>query len=195
MKPRLLLTLLCITAVSIQGSWAQCSTSNATTCVCEVGGQTNCDLLPDMTISWVALQNYAGGPSEYPQSGAGSNNGRLRVTGSTPNIGHGPLNVRGVDQNGMRWFLCGTDTFSISDPNSQTQFTCPNSQSPKQLIVQRVYHKNGNAMTFTERFAGTMTYHPTHGHNHVDDWATFTLRIEDPNEPNPLNWPVIGTGA
>lgn len=195
MKPRLLLTLLCITAVSIQGSWAQCSTSNATTCVCEVGGQTNCDLLPDMTISWVALQNYAGGPSEYPQSGAGSNNGRLRVTGSTPNIGHGPLNVRGVDQNGMRWFLCGTDTFSISDPNSQTQFTCPNSQSPKQLIVQRVYHKNGNAMTFTERFAGTMTYHPTHGHNHVDDWATFTLRIEDPNEPNPLNWPIIGTGA
>ncbi|MCB0794321.1 MAG: hypothetical protein KDB88_06255 [Flavobacteriales bacterium] len=176
-------------------AFGQCSTNNATSCVCETQGQTNCDLKPDITISWYALENYASGPSEYPQTGAGSNNGRLRVTGSTPNIGHGPLNVRGVDQNGYRWFLCGTDTFNIYDPSSSQQFTCPNNASAQQIILQRVYHKNGNAMSYSEQFAGTMTYHPTHGHNHVDDWATFTLRIEDPNEPHPLNWPIVGTGA
>lgn len=185
--------LACAPIVATVALKAQCSTSNATSCVCAVGGQTNCDLLPDITISWKALESYAGGPSEYAQNDV-DNPGRLRVTGSTPNIGHGALNVRGVDQNGMRWFLCGTDTFSISDPNSTTQFICPNSQTPKQLIFQRVYHKNGNAMSFTERFAGTMTYHASHGHNHVDDWATFTLRSQT-SDPNPLNWPIIGTGA
>jgi Ig-like domain CHU_C associated/Lysyl oxidase len=173
---------------------AQCTTSNGTGCQCEQSGQTNCDLLPDITISWSALANYAGGPNEYSQNDA-SNPGRLRVTGSTPNIGHGALNVRGVDQNGYRWFLCGTDTIPVYDPQSDSTFTCPNiQQTAKQLIMQRVYHKNGSAMTFTERFAGTMTYHPTHGHNHVDDWATFTLRSQT-TDPNPLNWPIIGTGA
>ena len=171
---------------------AQCTTSNATGCVCRNTGQTNCQLLPDITISWSALANYAGGPSEYAQDDA-SNPGRLRVTGSTPNVGIGPLNVRGVDQNGYRWFLCGTDTMSLYDPNSTMQFSgCAN---PKQLILQRVYSKNGNSMTFIERFAGTMTYHPTHGHNHVDDWATFTLRTEVVGEPDARNWPIVGVGA
>jgi hypothetical protein len=173
---------------------AQCTTTNGTSCVCEQNGQTNCDLLPDITISWSALQNYAGGPNEYAQNDA-SNPGRLRVTGSTPNIGHGALNVRGVDRNGYRWFLCGTDTVSIYDPQSDSTFSCPvTQQTAKQLILQRVYHKNGSAMTYTERFAGTMTYHPSHGHNHVDDWATFTLRSQT-SDPNPLNWPIIGEGA
>lgn len=173
---------------------AQCTTSVGTSCVCAQNGQTNCDLLPDITISWSALANYAGGPNEYAQNDA-TNPGRLRVTGSTPNIGHGALNVRGVDQNDRRWFLCGTDTISIYDPQSDSTFICPNTQqTAKQLIMQRVYHKNGNTMTFTERFAGTMTYHPSHGHNHVDDWATFTLRSQT-SDPNPLNWPIIGVGA
>lgn len=176
-------------------SAAQCSTTNGTSCQCEVPGQTDCDLLPDMTVSWYALENYASGPSEYSQSGNGANDGRLRVTGSTPNIGHGTLNVRGVDQNGYRWFICGTDTFNIYDPSNNQQFSCPNSQTAQQLILQRVYHKDGSSMSYTERFAGTMTYHPSHGHNHVDDWVTFTLRIEDPNDPNPLNWSIVGTGA
>lgn len=171
---------------------AQCNTSNATSCQCRTSGQTNCDLLPDITISWSALQNYAGGPNEYPQNHA-TNPGRLRVTGSTPNIGYGPLNVRGVDRNGYRWFQCGSEVYSIYDPNSTQQYSCgPETQ---QLIFQRVYHKNGSSMTFTEHIAGTMTYHPTHGHNHVDDWATFTLRTEVPGEPDPRNWPIVGEGA
>ena len=176
------------------GVWAQCSVTNATSCVCRTSGQSNCDLLPDVTISWKALQSYAGGPSEYPQNDP-SNPGRLRVTGSTPNIGYGPLNVRGVDQNGYRWFLCGTDTLSLYDPNSSIDYTDASCPDLKQLILQRVYHKNGSSMTFTEHIAGTMTYHPTHGHNHVDDWATFTLRTEVPGEPDARNWPILGTGA
>lgn len=171
---------------------AQCTLTNATSCVCATSGQTDCDLLPDITISWKGLQSYAGGPNEYAQNDA-TNPGRLRVTGSTPNIGHGTLNVRGVDRNGYRWFLCGTDTVSLYDPNSTIQFS--GCSDPKQLILQRIYHKNGNAMTFTERFAGTMTYHPTHGHNHVDDWATFSLRSQVIGEPDARNWPIVGTGA
>lgn len=50
-------------------------------------------------------------------------------------------------------------------------------------------------MTYVDRWAGGQTYHPGHGHNHVDDWVTFTLRKEDPLEPDTLQWPVIGTGA
>ena len=41
----------------------------------------------------------------------------LRISASTPNGGKGPLEVRGVDDNGDRWFRCGADTFSITIPN------------------------------------------------------------------------------
>lgn len=190
----LVATVLLLSYTGGNDAVAQCSTSNATSCQCRTSGQSNCDLLPDITISWKALRDYAGGPNEYPQNDP-SNPGRLRVTGSTPNIGYGPLNVRGVDQNGYRWFLCGTDTISIYDPNSSIDYTNSSCPDMKQLILQRIYHKNNGAMTFTERMAGTMTYHPTHGHNHVDDWATFTLRVEVPGESNPLNWPIVGDGA
>ena len=50
-------------------------------------------------------------------------------------------------------------------------------------------------MTYYDRMAGTMTYHPTHGHNHSDDWGVFTLRTMDQNDPNPLNWPIVSDGA
>lgn len=168
---------------------SQCTTTNATGCVCADGSSTDCDLLPDITISWFALETYMSGPTEYSQTGNGANNGRLRCTGSTPNIGYGSFTVRGEDNAGTQYFVCGTDTTNF-DPG-----ICPDGNSPKQLIVQRIYHKNGNAMTYTDRWAGKMTYHPTHGHNHVDDWAVLTLRLEDPNEPDPRNWPIVGNGA
>src|SRR5947207_11628382 len=88
---------------------AQCTTSNATSCQCLTVGQTDCDLLPDIEVSEYAFQTYQGGPNEYPQQGAGTSvagqgpdDGRLRLTGSTPNVGRGPLEVRAVDQNGYR---------------------------------------------------------------------------------------------
>jgi subtilisin-like proprotein convertase family protein len=49
-------------------------------------------------------------------------------------------------------------------------------------------------MSYYDREAGSMTYHPTHGHMHVDEWGSYTLR-SDNGDPDPLNWPIIGSGA
>ena len=171
-------------AIAPIGLNAQCTTSNATGCICEDGTQ-DCELLPDIMVSWDAVENYLNGPTEYSQTGNGVNNGRLRITASTPNNGHGSFTVRGSD-----YFVCGSDTV-LGDPG-----VCNDGSAPRQLIVQRIYHKNSDGtMTYTDEWAGAMTYHPTHGHNHVDDWGVFTLRMEDVNEPNPLNWPIVGEGA
>jgi Ig-like domain CHU_C associated/Secretion system C-terminal sorting domain/Lysyl oxidase len=183
MKTRLI-TLLAVILPFWAVAQVPCTTTNATGCSCATPGQTNCDLLPDITVSGWALSNYMAGPTEYPQTGAGADNGRLRVSGSTPNIGYGSFTVGSVN----RW-VCGTDSFT--DYNT----ALANCANPKQLIKQKIYHKNGNAMSFTERWAGTMTYHQSHGHMHVDEWGIFTLRIEDVNDPNPLNWPIVGSGA
>lgn len=195
MKKLLLTAMVACSALMVS---AQCTTTNATTCQCDSVGDTDCDLLPDITISWQGISN--GGYTEYSQASTdvtynqGPNAGRLRVTGSTPNIGHGPLTARGVDAQGYRWFICGTDTFNVYDPNSSQQFTCPNGNpNAHQIIFQRIYHKTGNQMSYYERMAGTMTYHPSHGHNHVDQWDVHTLRIDN-GDPNPLNWPIVGTG-
>ena len=169
-----------------------CTTTNATGCSCADGRDT-CLLLPDLTISWDAILTYMSGPNEYPQTnagtsqqGQGSDNGRLRLTGSTPNIGYGSFTVRGSN-----YFLCGSDT--IVDPNRNP--TCSSGNSPTNLLVQRIYKKMGNTMTYEDHWAGGQTFHPTHGHNHVDDWVSFTLRIEDPNNPDTLSWQIIGDGA
>jgi hypothetical protein len=177
--------------------YSQCTTTNATSCVCADGTQ-NCLLLPDITASWKGISNN--GWTEYPQVNAGTNyngqgpdDGRLRVTGSTPNIGHGSFTVRGVDANGKRAFICGTDTiFNVAATGA---FTCPNGIiNPKQLLNQRIYKKEGSQMGYIDHWTGVMVYHPSHGHNHVDDWAVMTLRIPTSN-PNPLSWPIVGDGA
>ncbi|MCW5898839.1 MAG: hypothetical protein KIT10_06180 [Flavobacteriales bacterium] len=191
MMPRYPL-LVAFVVLSLSQAWGQCSTTQANSCVCRTPGQTVCDLLPDLTISWVGLESYSNGPSEYPQ-GDGSNAGRLRVTGSTPNIGYGPLEVRTVSQSGLRHFVCGTDTFTVS--GGQTNFNCPNGQEPKQIIFQQVYRKNGNQMLKNERMSGSMTYHSAHSHYHVDDWTTMTLRLQQPGVADPRQWPVVATGA
>ena len=165
---------------------SQCTTTNATTCVCENSGSTNCDLLPDIIVARPPLLvSGTSGIIEYSQSGNGANDGRLRLSVSTPNIGHGPLEVRTTNR-----YVCGTDTITGTAPA-----TCPTTGlPPKQLVVQRVYKKNGNTMSYIDRTAGSMTYHPSHGHMHVDDWGIYTLRTQT-NDPNPLNWPIVATGA
>jgi hypothetical protein len=191
------LLLFAFSAFSLISVKAQCTTTNATSCVCE-DGTNNCYLLPDITASWQGISNN--GFTEYPQTGAGTNfagqgpdDGRLRVSASTPNIGHGSFTVRGYDSAGNRAFICGQDTIFGVSPSGP--FTCPNGEAnPKQLIIQRVYRKDGNTMSHTDYWSGSMTYHPSHGHMHVDNWAVMTLRIQT-SDPNPLNWPVVGEGA
>jgi Ig-like domain CHU_C associated len=173
---------------------AQCSTTNATTCACQTIGATNCELLPDLMISWQALQSYASGPSEYSQTNSG-NAGRLRVSGATPNVGHGPLEVRGVNAAGYRKFICGSLIDSVYAPTSNPGFTCSNGFNPKQILFQRVYRKNGNVMSYTDTERGTMTYHSGHGHYHIDGWTTMTLRIKQPGVSDARQWPIVATGG
>ena len=167
---------------------AQCTTTNATSCQCLDPNQTDCDLLPDIELGHPPfyLLNQTYGVIEYSQTGNGVDNGRLKISVSTPNTGHGPLEIRTTNV-----FVCGTDTFIGTAPS-----ICPDGITyPMILVNQRIYHKSGSTMTYYDRPAGTMTYHPTHGHMHVDNWGNYTLRTKDPNEPNPLNWPILGSGT
>ncbi|MFM7767165.1 MAG: proprotein convertase P-domain-containing protein [Bacteroidota bacterium] len=182
LKRLLFLVTLCLPFTGL----AQCTTTNATSCQCLTPGSTNCDLLPDIIAARPPLLvSGTSGVIEYSQTGNGAENGRLRISVSTPNIGRGPLEIRTTST-----YICGTDTITGTAPT-----TCPNTGlPPRQLIKQRIYHKTGSAMSYYDRDAGSMTYHPTHGHMHVDDWGVFTLRTQS-NDPNPLNWPIVGNGA
>ena len=193
MKIKLLLIAIIITSFG----WSQCNIYDATDCVCEDSSEIDCDLLPDIQASWYGILTYSNGPSEYPQSGAGENNGRLRISVSTPNTGYGPLTVRGVDDNGYAYFVCDDDTIAVQTGGSIGGYYCDDSDEPaKHLAIQRIYHRNADgSMGYWDRFAGTMSYHPTHGHMHSDEWGVFTLRKQDPNDPNPLNWPIVSNGA
>lgn len=195
LRPFLSSLVACIALLLPGASYGQCTTTNATTCQCRTTGQTNCELLPDIQISWYALANYSGGPNQYAQN-ATSNAGRLQVSGSTPNQGYGPLEVRGVNAQNQRAFICGQDTIIVNNlPNDNNGFTCPNGFEAKQRLYQRVYRKVGNTMSYTEELAGTMTYHPTHNHYHVDDWTTMTLRLQQSGVSDPRQWPIVATGA
>lgn len=152
-----------------------CTVNDATGCVCE-DGSTDCLLLPNIKISYDVLANPQVNP-EYPEI--------LRVSVSTPNVGHGPLRVLATNN-----FVCGTDTLWNSNIT-----ICPDGSTPSQLVQQRIYKKEGNNMTYIDRWAGTMTYHPTHNHSHFDEWGIYTIRIPDPNEPDPLKWTIIGEGS
>ncbi len=170
---------------------SQCTLTNATSCQCPPGGGTDCDLIPDISIARLPL-TQASNYTEYPQvcpGGCGGNDGRLRLGVSTPIIGYGPLETRGTSK-----YVCGTDTVDAGTV-ANIPAACPVSGlPPHQLINQRIYHKSGGVMTFTDRAAGSMTYHPTHGHQHVDDWGIYTLRTNN-GDPNPVNWPIIGQGS
>jgi hypothetical protein len=147
-----------------------CSTTNALGCLCP-DSTSNCDLLPDMISSApIIAQQHA----EFP--------GRIEMANATPNIGWGPLEVHGTGQ-------CFCDTVQVSCSTT----ACPDGSQPKQLIKQRVYHKNNGQMTYIDRPAGFMSYHPSHGHVHVDNWASFSLRTPTSN-PDASTWPIVGTG-
>ncbi len=148
-----------------------CGTTDATSCHCPDGSDT-CDLLPDMTASAAALLD-----------GSHESNDTLYVNNATPNIGWGPLEIHGINQ-------CYCDTALV--PCSTT--ACPvTGLPPKQLVVQTIYHKEQGAVTQYTRPAGTMTYHPSHGHTHLDGWASYTIRRSMYGLTAP-DWPVIGEG-
>lgn len=137
------------------------------------GGASSCDLLPDMTASAKEIQlNH----NETP--------GALYISNATPNIGYGPLEIYGVDT-----CFCGLTQVPCNT-------VCPPGIELEQKIMQRVYHKNpgSDSLTYYDHPAGVMSYHPSHGHLHVDRFASYTLRTATSN-PDATTWPIVGTGT
>jgi len=154
-----------------------CTLTSAAGCDC-LDGTNDCDLLPDLQLSRDLLLD----PSENPEIA-----GELGVSVSTPNTGHGPLRVVATD-----YFVCGTDT--LLSPGGFPG-VCTDGTEPRQLIKQRIYHKHPDGtMSYTERWAGSMTYHISHGHMHVDDWGVYSLRTATA-DPDPLTWPIVAEGG
>lgn len=149
---------------------AVCNTNNAFGCSCP-DGTLDCDLLPDMVNSGVYLA------SDWVE-----HNGHLNEGVCTPNIGYGPMELHGTGE-------CYCDSILVNCGS-----TCPDGTNPKEMVNQTIYHKHDSTMTSYTIAAGTMTYHPSHGHIHVDDWTYNTLRIRGLGE-DPTNWPIIGEGS
>ncbi len=154
-----------------------CTISNSLGCDC-LDGSNECDLLPDIGISTDLLMDASANPEI---------SGELGVSISTPNTGHGPLRIVATD-----FFVCGEDT--INSPGGFPGL-CPDGTEPRQLIKQLIYHKNPDGtMSQWDRWAGSMTYHASHGHMHVDDWGVYSLRTPT-SDPDPLSWPIVAEGA
>lgn len=149
-----------------------CGISNGNGCQCPDGTQ-DCDLLPDMISSALIIAQQH---TEYP--------GSLTLSNATPNIGWGPMEIHSSNS-------CFCD--SVAVPCSTT--ICPNGNPPTAKLSQRIYHKNGNNITWYDTLTpGTMSYHPSHGHIHVNNWAEFTLRTATSN-PDATTWPIVATGS
>lgn len=146
-----------------------CTVTNGKGCKCPDGSQ-NCDLLPDITNSEKIIdQNFI----EF--------NGFVRIGVGTPNIGYGPVEIRGTPN-------CFCDSVKVAC----STVVCPNGSNPKQEVTQRIYHKDSNRITYVDRSAGYMLYHPAHGHTHIDDYNLNSMRLHGPGA-NPLTWPLLGT--
>lgn len=150
-----------------------CSAANGIGCQCPDGVSTDCDLLPDMTASAQIIQSQH---TETP--------GLLTLSNATPNIGWGPMEIHGSNS-------CWCDTVTVPCSTS----ICPDGSYPRQKLLQTIYHKNGGVITSHDTLTtGEMSYHPSHGHIHVDNWAEFTLRSATAN-PDATTWPIIATGS
>ncbi len=153
-------------------SLGPCSMANGMGCFCPDSSQL-CDLFPDMIASADIITAQH---TETP--------GLITLSNATPNIGWGPMEIHGSNN-------CWCDTVSVPCNTS----ICPNGNPPTQQLIQTLYRKNGSVITsFDTLTPGTMSYHPSHGHVHVNDWSVFTLRKEDTLIANPLNWPIIAQG-
>lgn len=150
-----------------------CGITNGQGCFCP-DSTSDCELLPDMiaTADIITQQH-----TETP--------GMIRLSNATPNIGWGPMEIHGSNS-------CWCDTVTVPCSTS----LCPNGNPPTQQLTQRIYHKNGSNLTYHDTLTpGTMSYHPSHGHIHINNWSEFKLVKEDTSIADPLQWPVVATGA
>jgi subtilisin-like proprotein convertase family protein len=146
-----------------------CSITNGRNCKCPDGTQ-NCELLPDITNSERIIEENL---IEF--------NGYVRLGVGTPNIGYGPIEIRGTPN-------CYCDSVKVDCSIA----ICPNGKEPRQQVVQRIYSKDSARITYVDKPAGYMVHHPTHGHTHLDDFSLNSIRLSGPDK-NPLTWPILGT--
>ncbi len=151
---------------------APCSRTNPRGCYCADTTQIVCDLLPDMTASGEIMTQQH---TEVP--------GALSISNATPNIGWGPMEIHGSGQ-------CFCDTVAVACGT-----ICPNGDQPKERVLQTIYRKvRADSIASYTRAAGYMSYHPTHGHVHVDNWGEFSLRLRGAG-PDPRTWPIVAAGT
>jgi len=147
-----------------------CTTTNAAGCSCKDTTLNDCDLLPDLTCSYVIIRN---GWNEYA--------GSVDMPNAVIDIGSGPVEMRPTN-------VCFCDTVNVPC----NTILCPDSSAPRELVNQRIYHKNPNGqMSFHDTPAGTQSFHPTHNHVHAEEFMEFSLRVATP-DPDPVSWPIIG---
>ncbi len=156
----------------VPGLGAPVGTYLCGTCTCP-DGAPGCDLLPDMTSSVKEIQDNH---TEEP--------GVMYVSNATPNIGSGPLDIFGIDS-----CFC-------ADTHVPCNTVCPTGIQLSHVVKQRIYQKvpGKDTLSYYDRFAGSMTFHPGHNHIHVDNWANYTLRTATSN-PDARTWPIIAAGT
>ena len=112
-------------------------------------------MLPSFTEN--QIEEYAWNDSLYP--------GQLRFAATIANIGYGPMEIKGSNQ----WY-CGKLKVDSS-------VKCTDGNNSRQIVLQRIYYKENNAMKYLEVPTGSMYLdeHPGHNHFHVDDWVEFRL--------------------
>ena len=136
------------------------SRQSGSDCACADGSQM-CDLLPDLIIlpkfTQTQLKEYAYNDPNYP--------GQLRFAVSIANVGDGPIETLGKHE----WLCNGKQVDSTRQ--------CPDGSYARQRLYQRIYRKEDQKLTWTDRVAGTNYYDskPGHDHFHVDDWVEFRL--------------------
>ncbi|MBI2271171.1 MAG: T9SS type A sorting domain-containing protein [Bacteroidetes bacterium] len=159
-----------------------CTTKDARGSKCINETTINCDLLPDMTISRQILTD-TGGYIEYPQKNAdfSMNDGRLRLSVSTPNIGSGPLELRTTN-----FLVCGSDTFSTGYIGK-----CPDGLEPKHIVIQRIYQKTSDSVSYFDHVLGAMPYNVLSSSFYIGNFEFLSLRLKNPKEPNPKKWPIV----
>lgn len=161
------------TANPPQGGGSSNPVYTCATCACP-NNASSCDLLPDMTSSAKEIELSV---VETP--------GFLQISNATPNIGSGPLEIFAIDS-----------CFCDSTPVSCATTTCPPGQHLRKALKQRIYQKvaGTDTLNYYDHLSGMMTFHPTHGHLHVDDFVSYTLRTPTSN-PDATTWPIVGTGT
>jgi hypothetical protein len=102
-------------------------------------------LLPDLIVWANSDFGYLHGWTIDTEEPAEPGRRLLRFATAVPNIGDGPLELRG----------------GATNPDGG------------QVVFQRIYN---DAERFTDREAGTFTFHEEHGHIHFDDYAQYNLR-------------------